>query len=393
MAFKERVRAFGKTPIGFGVYLAIIVLLSGFFVGELGIPVGALLMLLVAFGLPIYVGWKTSLRKMLAAALACLLFAPLVTGLVVTQVAVVPSPLAGSADNVLQNATVSPWESNHHGQVYKFQVDVSNHFLVKNITLKAVDLWISNCAYDTNSSQGACYLTPHEKFHNITYWLSPTQQNATWPFELTFNVSDLAPGEIYYFMFLTEVASVGAESVNIFGFNAHWGGWSCTVPGGAGSGYGGCSYTQGPITTDFGGVYALLLPDFYLSMLLLVAVLTAIILIYSYLKGRERMRLAKAKAAAAGESGEGGPPAEELRCPHCGAVVDKGESTCWKCKKSLSEVPEKTVSIRYEGGAEQSEGGPGVQPLPSGKAAPLPTGDSTTQSAADGAGPADRESP
>ncbi len=73
-------------------------------------------------------------------------------------------------------------------------------------------------------------------------------------------------------------------------------------------------------------------------MALLVGVLVAVMLIYTYLKGRERMGLAKAKASAGGEDDT--VPVAELRCQHCHAVVDKGETSCWKCKKSLSTTSE-----------------------------------------------------
>ncbi len=340
MALGEKIKAFGGTPIGFVVYLAIIVLLAGYFVGELGIPVGALLMLLVSFGLPIYFGWKTSLRKLLIVAVAVLLFAPLVTGVVVTQMAVVPSPVSWSGDNVLQNGSVDPYMGAASGQTYHFQVQVWPSHLGPNLTLKAVYLWVTNCAYDTSNTQGTCYLTPHDPFTNLSQKLSPAQQNSTVsPFMVYFNSSSLPKGQILYFMFLTAVASVGSESQWIYGLSAHYGGWSCTVPGGPPAGYSGCSYTQGPITGGWGSAYFYLLPDFYLSMALLVGVLVAVMLVYTYLKGRERMRLAKAKASAGGESETA--PVAELRCPHCHAVVDKGETSCWKCKKSLSSPPEK----------------------------------------------------
>lgn len=373
MALGEKIKAFGRTPVGFVIYLAFIVLLSGFFVGELGIPVGALLMLLFAFGLPIYFGWKTSLRKLLIVALAIFLFAPLVTGLVVTQMAVVPSPVSWSGDNVLQNGSVDPYLGGSSGQVYHFQVQVWPTHLGPNLTLKAVYLWVTNCAYDTSSSQGACYLTPHDPFTNLSVPVSPAQANSTSPFFVYYNTSSLPKGQILYFMFLTAVASVGAPSEWIYALSTHYGGWSCTVPGGPPAGYSGCSYTQGPITGGWDAAYAYLLPDFYLSMALLVAVLVAVMLIYTYLKGREKMRLAKAKASATGDDA---PKVRtvELRCPHCGAVVDKGETNCWKCKKDLSapaapakapDLPEAAPlpSERSGTGTSKAEEDPSPAPL------------------------------
>lgn len=333
VALGVKIKEFGKTPVGFVVYLAIIVLLSGVFVGELGIPVGALLMLMVAFGFPIYAGWKTSLKKLLSVAAVVILFGPLVVTAVVTPLIVTPSPIVASNDNVLTNATVSPWESNAASQVYSFHATVSPAKVNRSVTLHEVYLWVTNCAADTDHSQGNCVLWPKAPFLNETYDLTSAQQNSTAPFQVYFNLTTggsngLQHGQVFYFMFLTAVASVGAEAVEIYSFNTHWGGWSCTTT----PGYS-CTYTQGPITTNWGGVYVLFLPGFYYSMAILDAVLVAIILVYSYLKTRERLRQAKAKAAAKGE--KGGAPLEEARCPHCGAVVDQGEANCWKCKKSL----------------------------------------------------------
>ncbi len=376
VALGVKIKEFGKTPVGFVVYLAIIVLLSGVFVGELGIPVGALLMLMVAFGFPIYAGWKTSLKKLLSVAAVVILFGPLVVTAVVTPLIITPSPIVASNDNVLSNATVSPWESNAASQVYSFHATVAPEKVNKSVTLHEVYLWVTNCAADTDTSQGNCVLWPKAPFLNETYDLTSAQQNSTSPFEVYFNLTTggskgLQHGQVFYFMFLTAVASVGAEALQIYSFNTHWGGWSCTTS----PGYS-CTYTQGPITTNWGGVYILFLPGFYYSMAILDAVLVAIILVYSYLKTRERMRQAKAKAAAKGE--QGGAPLEEMRCPHCGAVVDKGEANCWKCKKDLSMSVEKT-----RGGAREAEGDgedrPESEPLPSrssasksGSAAPSP---------------------
>lgn len=356
MALGTRIKASAKTPIGYVFWMAVIVLLSGFLVGALEIPVGAIFMLIVAFGLPIYLGWNLSLRKFLSVAVAVLLFAPLVTGLVVTQTAVAPSPEVSSSDNVLRNATATPFESSQAHSTFTFRVDVfpwSTNTTNTSIRVEEVYLWVTNCEEDTDTAKGACYLSPPDFFKNVSQTLTEAQQNES-VVPLTFTLSDLPSGEIFYFIFLTAIATKYANSVWYYGLDENVGGWSCTVA----PSYSGCSYVEGPISASWAQVYWLLAPADYLTTLVLVAVLAAIIFVYVYLKGREKLRRAKAKAAAEGT--EGAPPGSELHCPHCQAVVDKGETTCWRCKKDLSAP----VEANTPSGATPSSSS---KPLPSSK--------------------------
>lgn len=376
--FGSRIKAFGETRVGFLVLVAIIVALSGLLIGSLGIPVGAVLMLAVAFGIPVYLGWKRSIKLMFLVALACLVFAPFFAGIVVTESAIAPSATVASTDGVLENVTVSPFEANSGAGVFAFHVQAWPSKIPEKYGawLEQVYIWVSNCQYATDQStagKNPCYLSPALVFKNFTDDLTPAQQNATGGVALTLNATGLPSGQIYYFIVLTAVAN-RTTGVWYYALNSNVGGWSCTVE----PSYGGCSYTAGPISTGWGGVFELLLPGTYLSVGLTVAVLVAFILVYNYLKGREKLRQAAAKAAA---QGDGTLPAQaEVRCPSCNAVVDPGETTCWKCGKPVSG----SASASASKGSGKGKG-------PSTAAAPLASSSGPAGSPADATDPEPEE--
>jgi hypothetical protein len=342
--FGARLKLFGRTPVGFALLVLLIVAISGLLVGALGLPVGAALMLVVAFGVPVYLGWKTSLKLLLIVALACLVGSPLFAGLVVTDSAFSPPAILSSTDGVLENVSLSPFQANSGSGSFAFNIDTFPSKIPGEYgaRLAQVYVWVSNCQYATDSSKpgsNPCYLSPALVFKNFTYDLTPAQQNSTGSVPIVIDATGLPSGQIFYFIVLTAVSNK-TTGVWYYALNSNIGGWSCTVQ----PSYNGCSYAEGPITTGFAGVYELLLLGTYLSVSLVVAVLVAIILIYNYLKGRERLRKAKAKAAAEGEAS---PLSHaEVRCPSCNAVVDAGETTCWKCGKSLSSSGGKAAPVR-----------------------------------------------
>lgn len=340
MSFKSSLRAFGAKPLGYIVLSLFIAMLSGFALGYLLIPVGAIILLAFAFGLPIYFGWNTSLKKFLGVALIVLLVGPLFTGVATTSSVLTPTPALSSSDGVLQNATVSPFQNSGGHPTFTFQVDVFPANLNDSLRLRYVYLWVTNCESDTdvNSSQGLCYLSPPDHFVNTTAVVNATDANTTGKFTLDFVLTGLPTGQVFYFLFLTAVSEKAAASPVYWAFSTYGGGWSCTEP----PTYSSCTWAEGPVSASYGGVYAFLAPGDYISMALTVAVLAGIILVYAYLKGRERRRKAEAKAAAGGEDST--PSTPEVRCPHCNAVVESGEKTCWKCKKDLSAPPDPTSS-------------------------------------------------
>jgi hypothetical protein len=333
------IRTFANSKVGYPITLVLLGAFCGATLGELGL-FGAIFVIAFGFGLPIYFRWNGSLRKFLTAALVIFLLGPVFTGMVVTTNDLSPTGSVSSADPVIPAATVSPFHATAAATDFQFIATINGSAeIARGNYLRAVSVWVTNCEGDSdvNGSRGKCWLSPADVWRNDTLWVNTWQANQT--FVLTINITDLPTGQIYYYVFLTAVSPITETSI-VYWTSDHPSAGECTGPVGSGA----CGWVEGPITAAWGGVYVLVAASDYLAMAFTVAILAAIILLYIYLKGRERQRRARAKAAAGGETT---PPAVEIRCPNCNAVVEGGETTCWKCKKPLpppSSAPPSTGS-------------------------------------------------
>ena len=344
MSISSRIKAFAGTVPGYAILLALISLTVAASVIYLGTIFGAISLLIFAFGVPIYLGWGKTLRHFLLVALVvCLVTPPIATAFLSNEL-VTPSPAYVSPDGVLQQAVVSPFQST--SATFNFSVEVQPSKLPKDYRLTQIFLWVTNCPTDTNSSRGSCG-SAHETFLNLTTPVTPTQQNVTGTFPVSFQQS-LPGGQIFYFEFFTW----GVNTTSTAALSS-----SCTGPPGQGI----CGFAEGPVTGTYGTIYGLVILELYVLMAELAIVLIVAILFYRFIKMREKRRNDMAKEAAGGEptktettesssadssaplaSGGSSAPASKpsskaagTRCPQCGASVKAGEEFCWKCGHKL----------------------------------------------------------
>lgn len=330
MSIGSRIKAFAGTLPGYAVFLAIIVLVVAASLVYLGTIFGAITLLIFAFGVPVYLGWGRSLKHFLLIALVVSLLIPPISSVLLTNELVTPSPAYVSPDNVLQHAVVSPFQAT--SGKFNFSVDVNHSSLPKNYRLTQVFLWVTNCPSDSNSTRGQC--GGNDFFQNLTYALTPSEQNLTGTYPVSF-LETLPGGQIFYFEFWTW----GINTTTNSAYSS-----SCTGPPGQGI----CGYAEGPVTGSYGTIYALVLVEVYLLMAEIGILLVVAILFYRFLKGREKRRNEMARAQAEDRREGASPAVKPLKsstsktleaggnkCPQCGAAVEPGEAFCWKCGKDL----------------------------------------------------------
>lgn len=346
--FKQSLLSFAGKPVGFGLIVALIIVATALALFETGILFGAIIMIFLAFGLPVYLGWNKSFRTLLIVALVVTagvapLWAAFTTNELYTPYA--PGPSADGYFNnssILQRASVSPFASSTGpGGVFHFTVTAVNvpnlaynSSVYTAIHVTQVYLWVTDCPYDGQGSTNGCSGNP-DFFHQYGPIQLGTSSYNNGENEVWFNMS--LPGDrIMYYVF---TANYTYNRTNL-GY-----GYSClgyceiyhgtAVPIAQQSYY----WNEGPITGTWGVIYATkLLPSFYLLTAALGAILVAILFVYRWLKNREKQRMSAAAASAEGSSGM-----EEKSCDSCGAELRPGEVFCWKCGKQIpapaSEAP------------------------------------------------------
>ncbi len=334
MKLSERIRAFARTPSGYGIFLAVIVLLVSASILFGGVELGIIGFLVFGFGVPIYLGWNKSFRTMAIVGLVILVAVGPVLSVFLTNQYLQPSPAAYSSDGLLQNGIVTPFSaSGNHGK-YDFQVAVYPSRTPQNGTVRSVTLYVTNCPLDNYSTgvHNSCGGNP-DYFLVVSQNLTPSQTNSS-SVRITF--SEQLPGnEILNYIFRANYSyrfTSNNTTVTRFGYSCA--GYS---PSGAA-----CGWVEGPVTGTFGSIYGLVLLDSYALEILPGIILFAILGLYVFLKRRERRRQEAAMQMAEGTAGaEGSAPLRqsEATCPSCHAVVNPGEDFCWKCGTKLPSIP------------------------------------------------------
>ena len=337
--FKESILAFAHKPVGYIFFVVVIILLTGLALFETGILFGAIIMIMLAFGLPVYLGWNKSFRTLLIVAIVVTagvapLWAAFTNNELFTPYGPGPS-LDGFNNNshVLQDAGVTPFSSSSGpGGIFHFTVTAVNQNVSFNgtvtsqIHVTAVYLWVTDCPYDGQGSTNGCGGNP-DFFHEYgPDQLGPSTFNRT-ENQVWFNMS--LPGDsIMYYIFTANYTfdknGLGYD-YSCLGYCEIYQGHAVPVPNQS------YYWNEGPITGTWSYIYAVkLLPSFYLLTGALGAILIAILFVYRWLKTREKKRM-----AVAAESAEGTPAEDEKTCENCGAELKPGEVFCWKCGKQV----------------------------------------------------------
>lgn len=333
MKFSERIKAFAKTIPGFIVFAAIFVFLEGVSLAETGLAFGAVTLVILFFGLPVYLGWKTPLRNLWVMGAVMLVLTAPIAGYFLTDELVAPYGAVGSSDNLLQNASVNPFESTPSGAPFNFSVEVFPGELPTNGTLRVLSLWVTDCPADnlSYSSSGwtACGGSPD--FHTVyNFTFTPAEMNES-HFTVFHRMTLNAP-QIYYWIIVAQFTypqTANGQTTLVWGASE-------TCVGGGSTDNLDCTYPEGPVSGSFDAIYKLVLPGMFLVMGELGLLLVLVLLVYTYLKVREAKRKAKAKEAAQGIAGTStSSSTTERTCPKCQAVVASGETFCWKCGATL----------------------------------------------------------
>ena len=340
------VKGFLKQPVGQALLIAIATLtVVGTFLYVsllLAIPD----FLLFGLAIPIWVGLKRPRYLAIAGLITLLAAAPITTALL-TQELLVPIGVASSGTSlpegnggaVLQNATVSPFVA-QAGTNFTWTVDVFPQYLPPgNSTPLWMNLYVSSCPGATGNSSPYCSsgyplwivnYTFSKGDHNVTpvtYHLTISSNNI-WSWQMGLVTNNTTNGRLWY-TWLN-----GDPTYNSL---------------------------EGPITGNYGTTYLAVVGEVYLeTFLYLGAVYYAALLIYVWLKARERrkqddaQRLKEMSGGGPSAPAAGGPPGSapsgppgktgaaaapgtlETACPNCNAVVYQNETTCWKCGASLA---------------------------------------------------------
>lgn len=350
-SFKKRLTNFAGKPIGYGVLIALIVLVVAGSLYYVGVLLGAIVLLLMGFGFPIYLGWNRSFRNLWILALVITIAAPPIWGALATNELFTPYSPPNSSDpllsgSVLQGAHVDPFSyPPASGNSYHFEINAArqNHNATP-INLTAVYLWVTDCPYDGAGTQNACGGNP-DYYQTYPYVIQPA--NVSRPTDTAYFNRTLPANEVFYYVFTANY------TINIYTANhtLKGNGYSyaclgyCSIVQGIAqpTAQQNIYWNEGPITGSWATIYGTkLLPGYYLVMAGLGGLLGVIILIYRFLKMRERRRHEEAGAAATGTVSSG-----ETRCPQCSAVVKPGESFCWKCGGSLeSPAPNQPLPVK-----------------------------------------------
>ena len=203
--FKSRLSEFAQTPLGYVTLMALIVLGVAGSLYELQILLGAAVMLILGFGLPIYLGWNKSYRTMFIVVLVIAVATPPVWGAIANNQLFAPYSPPASVDNILQNAQVNPFSYPPHADgTYHFRVNAVRQSTGYNGTWGFMDvgwvgLWVTNCPYDGAGLTNGCGGSPTDYFHNFTYNVPAARQGLP-SVPAFFNVT-LPSNQIIYYVF------------------------------------------------------------------------------------------------------------------------------------------------------------------------------------------------
>ncbi|MCL4325203.1 MAG: hypothetical protein M1144_07090 [Candidatus Thermoplasmatota archaeon] len=337
--FKEKLESFAQKPIGYVSIVAMIIVLTALSLYFTGILFGAIIMIFLTFGIPIYIGWNKSFRTLLVVAIVVTAgVAPVWAALTNNQLFTPYTPLSSvdgnnSNSHILQDAGVTPFSGGPgSGGKYQFSITTVNQNVSYNATVSSgihvtsVYLWVTNCAYDGFNATNGCGGNP-DYFHLFGPEYLGNQTFSRARNVVTFD-EKLPANQIMYYVF---TANYSYNQSNL-GYA-----WSCLgycdIAQGIAAPVAQQSYywNEGPITGSWAYIYAVkLLPSFYLLTAALGAILVVILFVYRWLKIREKSRMAQAAASAGGTSEE-----PEGKCDACGAEMRPGELFCWKCGKQM----------------------------------------------------------
>lgn len=332
--------AFSQTRLGYVSLTAVIVVLVALALFEIGVLFGALAMILLAFGLPVYMGWNKSFKTLLIVALVVTASVPPIWAALSNDQLFTPYSPDGSPDGIIQHPTVTPFAyPPGKGNLYNFSAELHKQKVTTTgvnstsyrIDITAVYLWVTDCPYDgtlnNHTVNNACNGGP-DYLHEFAPFVVPKAEYADPVIPVWFNES-LPSNNILYFDLIANYTLVNTTvySYACMGDCVPYKG--SYAPAADESYY----WTEGPITGSWGYIYAVrILPTFYLIGAGLGAMLIGVVLVYRWLKIREKRRLLQAEDTAGGT-----PVGGETICPACGAVVKDQESFCWKCGKPLAE--------------------------------------------------------
>ncbi len=331
------IKAFVAKPAGRIVLLAFITLILAGAVFYTGYFLAIPIFILSGLGLPIYLGWKRARLLALVGLAALLVAGPIVSAAEVSLLRS-PSPAAFSSaaapysGSVLQNATVHPFTGSP-GDTYTFSVDVRPAYLPTNSSpLLWVDLFLSTCPGATGNSSPFC-----GGLGSYPFILGNHSYTGSAPSTVTFSEKLSGPNVWWW--------TIGAGYRDLANRSQLTWVWLIVMNG----------YTtvEGPVTGDFLSTMSLVVLPIYLAIFLYPGLVFFLgLLVYLFLKRRQRVRMGLPPAApAAGKGGAPAPARKEAACPKCGAVVYEGEARCWKCGTALGESKDQPLA---SGGAPPS---------------------------------------
>ncbi len=338
---RRGVKAFLSGPIGriLLIVIAILAVLGAFLFA--GVLFAILAVLVFGLGIPIWVG--ASQPRYLAILGVCVLaVSPALITAVEVPLILTPPGVSGSSDGVMQNATVTPFLGSA-GTNFTWTVQVFPSNLPAGQNTINLTLYVSTCPGATGNS------SPYCSAGYPLYWVGVGIPNLTRLAPTTVTIHFAIPSSniwnwqmgLYYgqynhatnrFQNLTFDLLAGDPTYNAI---------------------------EGPVTTDWTGVYYLLVGSIYLSTLLYLglAFFIALLVYVIFRLRRQRKQQAVQRARppppvassamplASTPTGGGGaagppsaptsPPPKEVGCPNCGAVVYPNETFCWKCGSAL----------------------------------------------------------
>ena len=263
---------------------------------------------------------------------------------------------SGSGATVLQNATVAPFQGGGSTQfVWTVTVDPS-YLSSTNSSPLWLNLYVSTCPGATSPNSSSC--GSNYPFIVLTHYFCADPSTVA---SCEATVSPLTgPAPVAFSLTLSTVGvwewqmGLAVENLSI-----HYPEYSLLVGDPQFNGI------EGPVVGNFGQIFefVVLYPTYLDALLYLGLPFYVVLLLYLFLKNRERRRK-EARRRAAGPipptsaAGAGTPPAPipsggpteapavpapppagEVACPNCGAVVYPSEPKCWKCGSELPAVP------------------------------------------------------
>lgn len=345
-------RGFVQKPLGKVLLIAFCALaVAGTFAYVsplLAIPV----FLFLGLALPILWGLKRPRYLALSGLVVIIVVAPVAnaafTNMILTPVGAAssdPNAPFGAGGSVLQNATVSPF-SGDSGTNFTWTVTIDPSHLpaALNVTdwkANLLQLFISTCPGAINATESYC-----GSGYALTVLNHTFTANFTTPKQVVFNYTVGTVGIWSWQMGLRVENSTTHNNTSILLMgDPTWNG------------------IEGPVIGGFWTVYGALIADIYFSAFLYLGLpFYFLLLLYLFLKNRERRRLDyQARAAGSippagtappeapsGPPGEAAPTsaarplASEATCPSCQAVVYPNETKCWKCGADLKPSPPAT---------------------------------------------------